>query len=107
MAGATARTRPTMRRCACDAIGGSIGATVATSDIQAALARSYHRASLASAEQAKTEREARNRAVRALRAADPQRWTYGALAAAVGCSRELIALIITGTNRGGPHGEMP
>lgn len=74
----------------------------------AALARSHHRASLASAEQAKTEREARNRAVRALRAQDPQRWTYGALAAAVGCSRELIAVIITGhTNRGGPHGEMP
>ena len=39
-------------------------------------------------------RAERNRLIHLLRDDDPQRWSYGALAAALGCSRELIALIV-------------
>jgi len=30
----------------------------------------------------------------ALRAEDPSRWSYGTLAQALGCSRELVALVL-------------
>lgn len=67
-----------------------------SSDTHAALARLHHLASLASEQQADQERTLRNAIVRALRAEDPDRWTYGALARAVGCSPELIASIVKG-----------
>jgi hypothetical protein len=38
-------------------------------------------------------RAERDQLIRRLRAEDPQKWSYGALAAALGCSRELIALV--------------
>ena len=66
------------------------------SDVRAQQAREHHRASAAANAQAKQHQEQRNQLVRALRAEDPQRWSYKALAAAVGCSPELIAAIIQG-----------
>lgn len=43
---------------------------------------------------AERHREQRDQLVRALRRDDPARWSYSALARAVGCSPELIAVII-------------
>lgn len=64
------------------------------SDIRAQQAREHHREAAGLTEQAARHREQRDRLVRLLRADDPERWTYPALAAAVGCSPELIAHII-------------
>lgn len=71
-------------------------------DARAADAREAHR--LAGEARALATRHAsrRDRLVRQLREENPIRWTYQALAAAVGCSPELIAAIIkgrTGANR--------
>lgn len=66
------------------------------SDIRAQQAREHHRASADATTQAEQHREQRNRLVRALRESDPQRWSYAALAKAVGCSPELIAAIVKG-----------
>jgi AraC-like DNA-binding protein len=63
-------------------------------DIRAQQAREHHRESAGHNEQAARHREQRDRLVRQLRSDDPQRWTYTALAAAVGCSPELIAHIV-------------
>ena len=65
-----------------------------TSDARAQQAREAHRASLALLEQAGQERERRDHLIRQLRAEDPARWTYAALAKAVGCSPELVAVIV-------------
>lgn len=67
-----------------------------TSDARAQQAREHHRALDALKANGGRHREARNRLVRELRAEDPVRWTYPALAAAVDCSPELIAAIISG-----------
>lgn len=64
------------------------------SDARAQQAREEHRASLAALASAEQHRDRRNALVRALRTEDPGRWTYKALAGAVGCSPELIAAII-------------
>lgn len=45
-------------------------------------------------EGAARHRALRDRLVRALRAEDPQRWTYAAIARAVGISPELVAKIV-------------
>ncbi len=66
------------------------------SDIRAQQAREHHRASAVADDQAKRHREQRNELVRQLRRADPDRWTYAALAKAVGCGPELIAAIVKG-----------
>lgn len=66
------------------------------SDIRAQQAREHHRHSKESERQAEQHRTARNALVRALRADDPERWTYRALAAAVDCTPELIAAIVKG-----------
>ena len=60
-----------------------------------------HQAVLASAPWHRAERD---RLVRELRESDPQRWTYVALADAVGISKELVYVIITG-KRAAPEGE--
>ena len=65
-------------------------------DARAQQAREAHEASLAALGQAAVHRERRDALVRALRAEDPAVWTYPALAAAVGCSRELIGVIMRG-----------
>jgi AraC-like DNA-binding protein len=66
-------------------------------DIRAQRAREHHRESVRLGEQAARHREQRDRLVRLLRADDPQQWTYPALAAAVGCSPELVAHIVRTT----------
>ena len=66
------------------------------SDARSQQAREHHRAQAAAEESAKRHRDQRNRLVKQLRAEDPDRWTYPALAAAVGCSPELIAAIVKG-----------
>lgn len=64
------------------------------SDARAQKARAEHRASLASLQDAARHRELRDGLVRTLRAEDPGQWSYTALAKAVGCSPELIAVIV-------------
>lgn len=64
------------------------------SDIRAQQAREHHRKAASDDRSAAQNRGQRDRLVRALRAEDPRRWTYSALAAAVGCSPELIAHIV-------------
>jgi acetyl-CoA carboxylase carboxyltransferase component len=63
-------------------------------DVRAQQAREHNRRAAADEESAAGHRDARDRLVRVLRAEDPGRWTYRALAVAVDCSPELIAHII-------------
>lgn len=63
------------------------------SDSRAQQAREHHRASLAAGQLAERHRKQRDELVRRLRQDDPG-WTYAKLAAAVGCSPELIAAIV-------------
>lgn len=66
------------------------------SDARAQQARKHHAAAQGADTKAAQHREQRDQLVRALRGEDPVRWTYGALAKTVGCSPELIALIVKG-----------
>lgn len=66
------------------------------SDVRAQAAREAHNASQAALELSGRHRFLRDRLVRQLRTEDPKRWTYPALAKAVGCSPELIAAIVKG-----------
>lgn len=70
------------------------------SDPRAALAREAHRLALEADSQAARHREQRNRLVRQLRAEDPARWTYVAIARAVGVSPEMAAAIVKGRTGG-------
>lgn len=63
------------------------------SDLRAARARELHRKALEADELAARYRTERDRIVHQLRHEDPARWTYAALARALGVSRELIALV--------------
>ena len=63
------------------------------SDARAARARELHRKALEADELAARQRAERDALIRRLREEDPKQWSYGVLAAAIGCSRELIALI--------------
>ena len=64
------------------------------SDPRAARARELHRLAAEADALAASRRSERDRLILQLRAEDPGRWTYGALAAALGCSRELVALVL-------------
>lgn len=64
-----------------------------TSDPRAARARELHRKAAEADELAARYRLERDRLINGLRAEDPTRWSYTVLAAAIGCSRELIALV--------------
>jgi hypothetical protein len=66
------------------------------SDARAVQAREAHRLAGLAADQAGQYRVQRDRLIRQLRAEDPQRWTYPAIARAVGCSPELVAAIVKG-----------
>lgn len=66
------------------------------SDPRASQAREAHRLAGEARALAVRHRSVRDRIVRQLRAEDPQRWTYVALAAAVKCSPELVAAIVKG-----------
>lgn len=63
-------------------------------DIHAQQAREHHRLSQQADAEAARHREIRDRLVRRLRESDPDSWSYGSLARAVGCSPELIAYIV-------------
>jgi hypothetical protein len=63
-------------------------------DIRAATAREENRLAAEDERSAGLHREKRDSLVRQLRAEDPGRWTYTALAKAVECSPELIAYIV-------------
>jgi hypothetical protein len=69
------------------------------SDARAVQAREAHRLAGDAERLAAQHRSQRDRLVRQLRAEDPARWSYTALAAAVGCSPELIAAIVKGRTR--------
>ena len=58
-----------------------------------------HRKAVEVDELAARKRAERDALIRQLREEDPQRWSYGALAAAIGCSRELIALVVKRAER--------
>lgn len=75
---------------------------IAMSDARAMQTREAHRLAGETERRAHQYRIQRNRLVRQLRAEDPQRWTYPALAVAVGCSPELVAAIVK--NRMGDGG---
>jgi hypothetical protein len=70
-----------------------------TPDIIAQQAQDHHRAQEVSESTGRFHRDQRNRLIKQLRAEDPERWTYPALAAAIGCSPELIAAIVKGRTR--------
>ena len=67
-------------------------------DVRADQAKREHRQSRARDAEARQHREARDYLVRVLRREDPSYWTYTRLAAAIGCSPELIAHIIRTQN---------
>ena len=58
-----------------------------------------HRKAVEADELAARQRAERDALIRRLREEDPKRWSYGALAAAIGCSRELIALVVKRAER--------
>lgn len=62
-------------------------------DARAQQAREKHRLAQKMNELAAQHRDQRDRIIRQLRAEDPVRWTYRALATAVGCTPELVAAI--------------
>ena len=66
------------------------------SDPRAVLAREAHRLAGEHGALAEQHRETRNRLIRRLREEDPRRWTYAALAKAVGVSPEMAAAIVKG-----------
>ena len=59
-----------------------------------------HRKAVEADELAARQRAERDALIRRLRAEDPKRWSYGALAVALECSRELIALVVKRADRG-------
>lgn len=65
-----------------------------TSDARAQQARQHHRAAMSADARAEQSRAARDQLLRQLRAEDPARWTYAALAAAIGVSPERMAQIV-------------
>lgn len=76
------------------AASGRARPTRGVSDARAARARELHERAAEADRLAARYREDRDRLLHQLRAEDPKRWTYATLAAAVGCSRELIALVL-------------
>jgi AraC-like DNA-binding protein len=64
------------------------------SDARAQQAREHHRLAADKEAEADQHREIRDRLIHELRSGDPGAWSYPALAAAVGCSPELIAHIV-------------
>ena len=65
-----------------------------SSDPLAARAAELHAKALAADAEAARYRAERDEIIDRLRRAEPERWSYTALARALGCSRELIAQIV-------------
>jgi hypothetical protein len=70
------------------------------SDARIQQAREHHRRAGGAISEAERHRQQRDTLIRQVRAENPAAWTYTKLAAAVGCSPELIAAIVQG-RRGG------
>ena len=68
--------------------------TSGSSDPLAARAAELHAKALAADAEAARYRAERDEIIDRLRRAEPERWSYTALARALGCSRELIAQIV-------------
>ena len=68
--------------------------TAGSSDPLAARAAELHVKALAADAEAARYRAERDEIIDRLRRAEPERWSYTALARALGCSRELIAQIV-------------
>lgn len=68
------------------------------SDPRLARARELHEQAADAEALAAQRRAERDRLIRVLRAEDPVRWSYGAIAKALGCSRELVALVARRTD---------
>lgn len=64
------------------------------SDARLARARELHRKAAEAEELAARLRAERDSLIKRLRTEDPEKWSYGSLAAGIGCSRELVALVI-------------
>lgn len=63
-------------------------------DPRAEQARAYHREAASLGDQARLYRASRDELIRGMYADKPAGWSYGKLAEAVGCSKELIAQIL-------------
>jgi hypothetical protein len=59
-------------------------------------AREHHRRAAEALALAERHRQQRDALIRQVRETDPDAWSYSALAAAIGCSKELIAAIVKG-----------
>jgi ribosome-binding protein aMBF1 (putative translation factor) len=66
------------------------------SDPKVQQAREHHRRAAEALALAERHRQQRDVLIRQARQDDPGRWSYSALAAAIGCSKELIAAIVKG-----------
>jgi ribosome-binding protein aMBF1 (putative translation factor) len=66
------------------------------SDPKIQQAREHHRRAAEALALAERHRQQRYALIRQARQDDPGRWSYTALAAAIGCSKELIAAIVKG-----------
>ena len=64
------------------------------SDPRIRQAREHHRRAAEALALAERHRQQRDALIRRAREENPDRWSYNALAAAIGCSKELIAAII-------------
>jgi ribosome-binding protein aMBF1 (putative translation factor) len=64
------------------------------SDPRIQQAREHHQRAAEALALAERHRQQRDALIRRAREEDPGRWSYNALAAAIGCSKELIAAII-------------
>ena len=73
------------------------------SDARVQQARSHQQAAIEARELANRHQDQRDRLISQLRQEDPARWSYAALAKAVGVSPELIAAIIKGRRRRTPE----
>lgn len=64
------------------------------SDVRAVRARELHEQAAEAERRASELRAERDRIIKRLRAENEKRWSYGALAKVIGCSRELIAQVV-------------
>ena len=65
-----------------------------SSDPNIQQAREHHRRAAEALALAERHRQQRDALIRRAREDNPDRWSYSALAAAIGCSKELIAAVI-------------
>jgi ribosome-binding protein aMBF1 (putative translation factor) len=66
------------------------------SDPRIQQAREHHRRAAEALALADRHRQQRDALIRQARETDPGRWSYNSLAAAIGCSKELITAIVKG-----------